>query len=382
MAFNFPNPPLTIGQIFTAATGLRYQWDGTSWNQMPYLGTADPFNYIVNPTFSVSQENGNTAGTAFGYYPADQWRWTGAGVYAFTTQRVQVVTPNGSANRLRTVVTTAEATSGADGRYATFYQAIEGSRVAGFRWGTANAQQVILRFGWKSPAGTWSIKLQNFAGNRAYITTFTVSGGQANTDTEQIIVIPGDTTGTWAIDSNTGVWVMFSPWAQGATYSTSTVGWSTFTSAYGITGSTNGMATVGNTFELFDVALYADPDLTGLAPKWRGPTEPENMMACLRYWYPARSAIGTVAAATACGRLGRIHPVSMRISPTVSVGTVGGAVCYSWTLTTASPITSIANYSNTTTLEFDTGNSSGGLSGNACSLLPEYPGYLAVSARM
>jgi hypothetical protein len=379
MAINFPSSSLTIGQIFTAVTGLRYQWDGICWNQLPYLGTALPFNYFVNPTMSVSQENGNTASASALYYMADQWFSLLTQSTAITWSRVASNTPNGSANRLRAVSAFSLGGVGLTDYY-TLAQRIEGSRLGSLLWGTANARPVVVRFGWKSPAGTYSMQLANGNAGLAYIANFTITGGQANTDTEQVFAIPGPTTGTWATDNTVGISfrVVF---AVGTMYQGTANAW-TVSSNYGTSSNTNGLATAGNTFELFDVGLYLDPDATGLAPKWRGPTEPENMMACLRYWYPARSAIGTVAAATACGRLGRIHPVSMRVSPSVNVGTVGGNVCYSWTLTTASPITSIANYSNTTNLEFDTGNSSGGLSGNACSLLPEYPGYLAVSARM
>ena len=59
--------------------------------------TAQARNRLVNPSFSISQDNGNTSGNGNNYYGADQWltvRVTSVGVIA--TQRIQSVTPNGS----------------------------------------------------------------------------------------------------------------------------------------------------------------------------------------------------------------------------------------------------------------------------------------------
>src|SRR5215831_1980244 len=30
-ALDFPNPPLTVGQLYNAPNGVTYQWDGTVW---------------------------------------------------------------------------------------------------------------------------------------------------------------------------------------------------------------------------------------------------------------------------------------------------------------------------------------------------------------
>src|SRR5215831_16077785 len=31
-ALDFPNPPLTVGQLYNAPNGVTYQWDGTVWS--------------------------------------------------------------------------------------------------------------------------------------------------------------------------------------------------------------------------------------------------------------------------------------------------------------------------------------------------------------
>ena len=142
--------------------------------------TAETRNRIVNGAMQVSQENGNTAGATQTYYAVDQFMMQHNMTCTFTLQRVQVVTPNGSVNRLRGTVTVADASLAASD-IAYLAQPIEGIRVADFGYGTAAAQQSILRFGFKGPAGTYSIAIPNSGSTRTYLANFTVSAGQANT---------------------------------------------------------------------------------------------------------------------------------------------------------------------------------------------------------
>ena len=167
-------------------------------------------NRIVNGAMQISQEWGNTISgptATIDFYAADQWRCastTSPGTAS--VQRVQSVTPNGSKDRIRFVVAAAKTTLTA-GDYLQLYQAIEGNHIADFRWGSAQAKQVILRFGFRGPAGTYTVRIRNGPPpTRTYLANFTIAAGQANTDTEQVIVIPGDTTGVWA--TNEATWII------------------------------------------------------------------------------------------------------------------------------------------------------------------------------
>ncbi len=42
MQLDFPNPPLTVGQQFTATNSVNYQWDGTVWTLTPRPGASGP----------------------------------------------------------------------------------------------------------------------------------------------------------------------------------------------------------------------------------------------------------------------------------------------------------------------------------------------------
>lgn len=332
MSFNFPNSP-SSGQTYTPAGGPVFTWDGIAWRSYvqdvpitvyvsdtapvgPTIGqlwwesdtgnmfiwyndpdgsqwvqvsgsvsatpTAETRNRIVNPAMQISQENGNTAGNAQGYFAADQWMYGCAGTVIPMTQRVQSVTLNGSKDRYRITINTADAALAA-GDYLESFQPVEGIRVSDFRWGTASAKQAILRFGWRSPAGTYSIALGNGTSpaTRVYLANFTISAGQANTDTEQVIVIPGDTTGTWATDTSAGMRLQFCI-AAGTTFQ-GVAGWNAG-NFLGTAANTNGLATAGAVFELFDVGLYLDPLGTGVPPRWQMPDEAEELQACKRYW--------------------------------------------------------------------------------------------------
>ena len=279
--------------------------------------TAETRNRVVNPNFAISQENGNTAGTAGGYYAADQWQTfytTSAGT--FTSQRVQSVTPNGSKDRLRITITVADASLAA-GEFLQIVQYIEGSRVADFRYGGSSARQSILRFGLKAPAGTYAVAIRNSASNRSYVALFTVSA--ANTDTEYSLVIPGDTSGTWLTDTGIGMSLSITL-ACGSTYQ-GTTGWQAG-NFLGTSAVTNGMATGGNVFELYDVGLYLD-DSTGIAPDWEAPDEARELAACKRYWQKYLQLTAVNYNSTGLNsHYSYILSVAMRIVPSISFSNV------------------------------------------------------------
>lgn len=345
MAIDFPASP-TVGQIFNASPGVSFVYQTGKWQRAP-MKTALPKNYIVNPAMQISQQNTNAAGTVTDYYAADQWnkgQVTGTGVIA--AQRVQVVTSNNSVNRFRVTVTTA-ATSFTSTDRLYINTKIEGARIADFSWGSAAAKQVVLRFGFKGPAGTYAVQICNSAANRSYVAPFTISAGQANTDTTQVFIIPGDITGTWLTDTGIGLY-LYITLAAGTNYQSATVGWQ---AGYfmGTTAISNGMATLNNIFELFDVGLYADPYQTGVAPPFVVPDIGVETRRCQRYWYKAFGLQGDVGSATVISRAGMRHPVPMRTTPT---GTVRGAPRFYDGVTTAL-VSSLSSVCNAYAAEFD-----------------------------
>jgi hypothetical protein len=311
--FNFPNSP-SSGDLFQPVGGPVYQWDGQKWVMSGSPITWTPAyamrNRICNPAMQHSQENGNTAGTAGPYYVADQWIMGLSTTGTATVQRVQSVTPNGSQNRIRVTATVAD-TSIAAGEYLQIYTRIEGIRTGDFRWGSASARQVVLRFGFKGPAGTYAVSMTNGnASNRSYLANFTVSAAQANTDTVQTFVIPGDTIGTWTVD-NTPSLLIAIVLVAGSTYQGAT-GWQAgyFLATSAIS---NFMGTASNVAELFDVGLYLDASGSGQPPAWEMPDEAAELLACMRYYEKSR-----ILALTSANTVSGYFLAAKRVSPTLS----------------------------------------------------------------
>ena len=276
-----------------------------------------PKNYIVNPGMRISQENGTSSSTATSYYPVDQWFMAHSQDGTLTTQQVASATPGGSENRFRMTVTSAD-TSLAAGQFAALVQNIEGLRTADLQWGTANATDLVLRFGFKGPAGTYAVGIRNQDNNRSFVREFTISGGDANTDTLQTVTFPGDTSGTWDKDNTVSLKITFTL-AVGSTYQTTPDSWQAG-NYFGTSSTSNGIGTDSDVFELFDVGLYADPDSTGVAPRFELPHYDIDLLECQRYYVQFRNVLtyysGTIS--TAVYESTQL-PTDMRTNPSLTV---------------------------------------------------------------
>jgi hypothetical protein len=298
------------------------------------IATARPMNLLVNPAMQISQENGDTAGTTNQYYPADQWRsvWqSGAGALSF--QRVASVTPRGSKYRIRMTVTTGKpALSSGDG--IGYTQRIEGRRIAHLGFGTAAARALVCRFGFRGPAGNYAFSLHNGDFTRCFMKSFSVSSANANKDIEVTIAIPGDKTGTWPTDSTVAMFPFFTI-AAGSAVTTPTEGSWLAGNLSGIANMTNGIATTGSVFDLFDVGLYADPEAIGKAPDWEAPDESSELLTCQRYYVDNLWLMFSAQIINAANQgTVLILPVDMRVAPTVSGVNNGTPVGFATTVGT------------------------------------------------
>lgn len=285
MAFDFPATP-TEGQVYAPAGGPVYVYQAPVWKALPpgSTATADRRNRIVNGAMQISQENVNSPGGTT-WYAADQWLNSyslTAGVMA--AQRVQTVTPKGSTDRVQIKATTAAAAPTAS-QFSQFLQAIEGQRIADLQWGTANAKKAVLRFGFKGPAGTYYGNLRNNSAspNYSFVFPIVIAAGQANVDTEQIVSIPGPTAGTFAKDTTCGLSLGFA-FASGTTFHAPAANVWAAANYLAAAGISNGAGVLNNTFEIFDVGFYADPNGTGVPPAWEAPDPAAELALCQRYY--------------------------------------------------------------------------------------------------
>lgn len=247
-------------------------------------------NRIVNGDKLVSQENAQTSGTTNGRYISDQnamFFVTSNGV--FTGVNVAGRTSPAGGNRDRITITTPDTVLAA-GEFLTYTQNIEGSSVGDLKWGTASAIPLIVRRGIRAPQGTWPVAFHNSATNRSYVTTFTVSALEANTDIVREFAIPGDTTGTWlTADGVIGLTMDFVIGA-GSTFQ-GVSGWQAG-NMLTVAGATNGMGIAAAVFEFFDEGMKADPASTGVYGQYEaGYVHP--VWRSERYWEAFNVAIST-----------------------------------------------------------------------------------------
>jgi len=357
MALDFPSTPAdnTLWPPGSAVPGIAYTAKSSQWRDI--LGRASPSNRFTNPAFQISQVNGMTNGTnVAGLVMADEYYlYYTSNVGIYQGQLVASPTPKGSLNRMRVTINTADPTL-ASGEWLTLSTGIEGNRMADAQFGTANAKPLVVRFGWRSPAGTYNFNIRNRAFTRSFIAPFTVSAGEANTDTEQIIIVPPCTDGVW--DTDTNAWA-FCYWLM-ANFNTITANnanqWVVGNYA-GLVGLSNGWSTAGNVFEMFDVGLYVDPNCTGQPPEWEIPDITEVWRLCQRYYAKVYTLRGVVGTATLIARAGTPLPVPMRVVPSLSIR---GTPRF-WDGTADQAITAVTNnYSTTRSCDGDFTCSGGG----------------------
>lgn len=282
-------------------------------------------NYVVNGGMQISQENGTAASAASGYYPVDQWRTEFSNAGVVSVAQVASATPGGSPYRIRTTVTTADA-SVANTDYSIISQRIEGNRVADLRFGNIAAKAIIVQFGVRAPAGTYCVAVRNGAPNRIIVGEYTIAVGEANADVVKSVTFAGDTTGTWAFDNTAGMEVIFVLMA-GSSFAQAPNTWSGASSVFATPNQFNFMGTVGNVLELFDVGLYEGNS----SPSFQLPDFNDELDRCQRYWeksYDYATAVGTATNNGVRGSLQNSAPASYgagtflkrkRVVPTVTL---------------------------------------------------------------
>jgi hypothetical protein len=261
----------------------------------------------------------------------------------FTVQR-STVAPTGFTNSLLATVTTVDASIAAGDIYL-LSQSIEGLNCADLAFGTAGASTVTLSF-WvrSSVTGTFSGSLSNNSFNRSFAFTYTINA--ANTFEYKTITIAGDTTGTWATDTTTGLRVYFSLGA-GSNYSGTAGSWQA-AGLTNVTGATNIIATNGATFYITGVQLEKGSTATSFDYRPYG----TELALCQRYYqiYQKPVGRGVMNGTTNLGRIGLPLQVQMRASPTMNIS---GTIDW-FDASGVGTITALnATYTTTNAIEFD-----------------------------
>jgi hypothetical protein len=276
-------------------------------------------NKLINGACVIDQRNAGASVTpANGAYTLDRYNVLMPVASKFTVAQSSTA-PTGFVNSL--LVTSSSAyTVGASEAFG-IQQVIEGYNIADLGWGTANAKTVTLSFWvYSSLTGTFGGALQNYAADRSYPFSYTVSS--ANTWTQASVTIAGDTTGTWTTTNSGGIALIFSM-GTGATKSGTAGSWSS-TYYTSVTGATSVVGTSGATFYITGIQLERGSSATGFEYRQYG----QELALCQRYYVQyfgtslyeyAPSYLNGYNTTNAYGWIQ--VPVPMRASPSVSAST-------------------------------------------------------------
>jgi hypothetical protein len=205
-----PNSSDTI-QVVDEINGIQFEIKDESVRNKLLAFEGGSFCYrnkIINGDMIVSQRWGGNAVTidsSTPKYSVD--RWYGVGRPSSGTFTLQRLTNTNGTKFLRALVTNSAPSIGANDFYG-FAQKIEGYSIRNFRWGSTSASSVVLSF-WARVSTPVSIggSLTNGAETRSYPFSYELT----TTNWEHVsITIPGDTLGSWSIDSQVGLIVNFS----------------------------------------------------------------------------------------------------------------------------------------------------------------------------
>jgi hypothetical protein len=347
------------------------------------MGSSFKRNRIINGDMRIDQRNAGasvTQGTA-STYVTDRFAIRGSVTSKFTSQQSSVA-PAGFVNSLLCTSSSAYTVGAAEAFFAG--QAIEGFNVADLGWGTANAQSVTLSFWVRSSlTGTFGGSLCNYAGDRSYPFTYTISA--ANTWEFETITIPGDTTGTWPTNNNGSI-VLNIGLGAGSTLSGTAGAWAgaLFRSA---TGAVSVVGTNGATFYITGVQL----EVGSAATPYERQIYSDQLAQCQRYYYRVTGsnnaifAFGQVANSTTIVGLTPFL-VAMRTAPTAleQSGTASDYKLWQANTTTVSctsvPTFSIATTAGATTVA--TASTLSGTAGQCSGFLTNGTGYLGWSAEL
>lgn len=283
-------PTASAGTNTTQAASCAFVQNAVS----NFVGSPN-LNKLINPFMLVSQFNGASSVSVTSSIPTyivDGFEvfWEGASGAVVSGQQVTDA-PNGYPNSLKVTVSTG-GTFGA-GSLLIVQQIIEGNNLVDTEFGTANAQSLAVTFWLKSSiSGVYSGAVRNAAATRSY--PFNVTLSAANTWQKFIVIIPGDTGGTWVTSGNAAEMTLAICAVAGSTFQGTANSWQ-FANVLGTSANANSLlSTSGATFQVGPAKLEVSTVATSIVMS----SMQDYTAACQRYWQPWFMELAGVATAT------------------------------------------------------------------------------------
>ena len=307
-AINFQHPSATAVNLTLAA-------DGSVSGGLPAGGR----NIAYNGAFQVNQRSASVSGiTTTAYHTADRWLTLFTNTVGTWTQSIEADAPTGSGfrNSLKMLCTTAKSVVTTD--LLGIAQKFEGQDLQKIKKGTSSAQPLTLSFWVKgNVTGTYIALLYDEDNNRQVAASYTISA--SGTWERKTITFPADTTGAFANDNTTALWLFFHL-AAGADLQSGTLQttWATYNAANRAVGQVNVAAATSNYWQVTGVQLETGSIATDFEFKTYG----QELRECQRYFF-SYGAFPYVATQFTNGRIDFQvpTPVPMRVAPDVAKAT-------------------------------------------------------------
>jgi hypothetical protein len=313
MAGVSPASTTVLGGVKVDGTSIKAAADGTISTVLIPMGD----NRLINGDMRIDQRNNGASGTVGGY-TVDRWGFanTVAGKGAWGRNYGNAVTINPTGFLYYLGFQSSSAYTPLAGDTFVFYQIIEADMIGDCAFGQPNAQPLTLSFwAYSSLTGTFSGSLANYPSPPTRSYPFTFSLPAANTWTKIVIIIPGDTAGTWILSGNAAWGVVHFDLGTGATYRGPAGAWASANYS-GATGAVNTVATNGAYFLLTGVKL----EIGSVATPFNRQSLAKSLADCQRYYYsgPNEYTSGWADAPLVIYDI-RVLKQSMRVAPTITI---------------------------------------------------------------
>ena len=306
--------------------GVAAVGTSTAYARADHVHPSDAYphdNRIINGDMRITQRGGS--GTVAGF-TVDRWRMgmNQAGKLTWAQNQSAAMALNGFPNALTFTSTSAYTALATDA--FSVWQAIEADMVSDFAWGTTNAQPVTLSFWFNGPAGTYSGSVQNYAAppTRSYPFTFNLP---TTGWSKIVLVIPGDTAGTWVMSGNGGALYLNFDLGCGANLRGSAGAWQNGNFS-GATGTMSVVATNGAVVQITGVKL----EIGSVATPYNRQSLAKSMADCQRYYQTGWMLASSYGAAGQTYQFAVPLVVTMRAAPTVTPTSVSNTNMSSYTL--------------------------------------------------
>ena len=292
-------------------------------DNLPTEGQLAGRNIIVNGNMTIAQRSTQSTNAAStGYITLDRYYHemkVNTDQFTYTTEQVSDA-PSGFSKSLKLTCTTAESALAADERGRMYY-IVEGQDLQRIGYGTSACKEVTLSFYVKSSiTGNFSTSIY-LAASGGVIANQAYTINAANTWERKTLTFPTYTTANVPNTNAAGMYINFGLFA-GSNYTTAASTFVAHTGAHLLGGQAANFAAVNSTtWQLTGVQLEVGSQAS---PFEHEPTS-VTLAKCQRYFYRINRNNGTGNAVYASGeyaannhRLTITHPVTMRVTPTVT----------------------------------------------------------------